>query len=442
MSRLPALSGLFPVIVCATAVLPAAVVEAAEPADRSPWSAKSSDERCTLGGAAVDADGKAAASVEISWSLGGGYLLTVSLTQLAPVAPWVLESSGKGEVRGIFAEGSRSRFTSGSIEKGEQLVRELSAGRALVLTVGTGASASRYTTGNGDVAASAHAFDECIAQMRAKPRLPSSWAAETSGRGCSLRSRLAEVPGAEIAFGVGANRALRVSVYADTFMIPDGGVLQVDLPGGKPWIIDTRLHPTAADPREKQLLDALLQLQPVPMTFTPQGAASVKLQPPLGNLEVAGPMFRDCMTAVQSVSLPPQRDFAELSYTVSEAGNSCELSGTFQIQGNALWLVLSSDGNKNSLKVTRRMVKSGYRIESLDMSGFGGPKRLTAEDAVLELDTSALANLRSDLVGAGRDFGMRMNRTESYTAQFGGRFAPLEATMYNACVEAKSSPRP
>ena len=371
-------------LTCLVAGLLPLVSEGAEPASRTPWSTHSSAERCSLYTTLADANGKkTAANLALDWRRASGHWLQLTLLESVPAAPWTLDSAGKGAALRVLSGGSRARYTDSRIENGEQLVRELSAGSSLVLTL-HGPAASRFTTPtNGS--ASSRAFQECVARVQAAPapqEPPPRWSAETSGsRNCSLSAAMPGVPGARILFHVGAKSSLVFFGTPAIFQNPGGGALRVEQSGLQPWIVDSEKVQATADSRETRLLEALIGRKTLPMTFTPRGAQSVAFLAPLGNIEVAGPMFRACMNAVKAPDLPPQLSLAELHYSVTETGKACELSGTFQIEGNAIWLVLSTDGGKHTVKVTRRMVKAGRPIEAIDLGALGGPKDFTGLDA-------------------------------------------------------------
>jgi hypothetical protein len=51
------------------------------------------------------------------------------------------------------------------------------------------------------------------------------------------------------------------------------------------------------------------------------------------------------------------------------------------------------------------------------------------------------AALRTDLVRNGRDFHIEMSPDRSYTGQFGGALAVVEAPMFEACTHTKFDAR-
>jgi hypothetical protein len=354
---------------------------------------------------------------------------------VAPNLPWTLGSSGG---KTIFWADAKSRFVSGRIDDGEQLLSALAAGRPVILTTGTGVSEQKYSTGNSGYASAVAAFRTCITQMSADFVIPPArWQAETSGRSCSMQSQVDGAPGVSLNFGYSPKRGLIFSARADSTELSKGGKLEFTPPGvPQPWKVDSESF-SSTDPAVSRLLDELRQRKQLPMTFTPLGGKPLKVRTTLNDLPLASAMFDACMTALKQPELPPQLQFTELRYVITVGDQACELTGTFQLQGNGLWLTLVSDGSKNLIKVTRRQLKAGIRINSLDLGGFGGSRDFKGQDATLELDHEAFASLRRDLVGEGRPFGITLADGAAYTGKFGGRFALVEAPMFDACARVK-----
>ena len=171
----------------------------------------------------------------------------------------------------------------------------------------------------------------------------------------------------------------------------DGGILRLVLPGDPaPFTYDTESSSVTRDPRAPALYAAIRSLKPVDMAFTPRGARPVAVRTSTDGLAVASAMFDACASALRSESLPPQYQFNELRYVVADYEDLCELTGTFQLDGNAIWVTLVSDGKKNVVKVTRRTVGKGYLIESLGLEHLDGPKKLNEPDTRYELRRSGV----------------------------------------------------
>jgi hypothetical protein len=255
-------------------------------------------------------------------------------------------------------------------------------------------------------------------------------------------SGFAGAPGVRVSFHVRQKASLSFDVTSYSKPFADGGILRIVLPGDPaPFTYDTEARSVTRDPRTPALYAAIRSLKPVEMAFTPRGAKPVAVRTSTDRLAVASAMFDACASALRSESLPPLNQFNELRYIVSEHEDLCELTGTYQLDGNAIWLTLVSDGKKNVVKATRRTVGDGYRISWLGLEHLGGPKKLTGQDATFELDAKEFAVLRGDLVRNGRDFHIEMSPDRNYTAQFGGALAVVEAPMFEACVQAKFDKR-
>ena len=178
------------------------------------------------------------------------------------------------------------------------------------------------------------------------------------------------------------------------------------------------------------------------MVFTPKGAKPIAVRTSTDGLAVASAMFDACASALRSESLPPQYKFNKSCDTsLPTTEDFCELTGTFQFDGNAIWVTLVSDGKENVVKVTRRTVGKGYLIQWLGLEHLGGPKKLSEPDTRYELGDPEFVTLRQDLVRNGRDFHIEMSRDRNYTAQFGGALAVVEAPMFEACVHSKFDTR-
>jgi hypothetical protein len=332
---------------------------------------------------ARSADGQGGATVEIGWSREGGYTAELNLWPAAPNFAWVVQTSAAR--RRVIEGQSTDRFVLSRIGNGEQIVSDLREGQALDLIVGTGAGSRQFTTGTDGAAASIAVFDSCIPNIRdaaSRPEPPARWrAGTTTGRGCEMEATVDGLPGLLLQFGAGA-KGRGFSVYADSRHLAEGGALRIELPGGAPpWLIDVRSAVSLQDPRSETVLAELRSLESLPLVFTPRGGSPVKLRTALEGLPTAIAMFDACANAMKQPDLPMQPMLTELRYAIAEHDGMCELTGTFQLRGNGMWLVLQSDGAKHVFNVTRRRLKAGDPITSLDVSGFGGPENLEKQDA-------------------------------------------------------------
>jgi len=436
---IPGRSGCLLATACALVSVLPAVVHGAQRPHATRWTTGSSFDKCTLTAMARDANGNGGATIEIGWSRDRGYTAEINLHPPAPNAAWVVETSVAK--RRVLEGRAKDRFVLSRIDSGEPIVKELGDGQALELIVGTGADAREYSTGTDGAAASVSIFNNCIPSIRdaaTRPLPPARWSASTyTGRGCEMAATIDGSPGLLLRFGAGA-KGFNFRPYADSRYLPGGGVLRVELPGGgPPWLIDLKPVGNSQDPRTETMLAELRKLQSVPLLFTPSGGSPVKLQTPVEGLASASAMFDACANAMKQPNLPVQPMFTELRYAIAEHDGICELTGTFQLRGNGLWLVLQTDGTKHEFKITRRTLKPGDPITSLDVSGFGGPKRLEAQDASYELDTEAFTSLLHDLVGEGEQFGGRLAGGEIFSTMFGGKYAVVEGPMFNACARVK-----
>jgi hypothetical protein len=272
-----------------------------------------------------------------------------------------------------------------------------------------------------------------IAEHDTGPR----WTVDTSGgRECSLDTFLPDVGGYQIAFRIRRDSALVLALENKGVGDP-GGRLRIEVPGAEPWILDSKSPTPTPGPRDVEILAALLALKPVPMTFLPSGGDPVPFPSPTDNLAIAGPIFRACAAAVKLPQAPRPPQFHEVSYSVSERRDLCSITGHYQLHGDGIWLRLTTGVGETTLDVTRRKLRMGYVVQSLDLSLLGGPKAIASDVGSFTLDEKAFAALRADLSGPGRDFGITISGTERHTAQFGGKLAGVEASMFEACLKAK-----
>jgi hypothetical protein len=423
--------------------LPALSLAAQRPDPRR-WMTGSSFDKCTLTALARSAEGEGGATVEIGWSRDGGYTAELSLWPAAPNSPWVVQTSVAK--RRVIEGGAKTRFVLSRIETGDEIVKDLREGQALDVIVGTGAHSRLFSTGTAGLTQSVVVFNNCIPEIRdaaSRPEPPARWNTGTStGRACEMVATVDGLPGLLLRFGAGA-KGRGFNVYADSRHQKDGGSLRIELPGGAPpWLIDVEAAVSSQDPRSETLLAELRRLVSLPLVFTPPGGSPVKLRTPLEGLPTASAMFDACAGAMSQPDLPVQPMFTELRYAVAEHDGICELTGTFQLRGNGMWLVLQSDGVKHAFKVTRRTLKPGDPIVSLDVSGFGGPKRLEAQDASYDLDADAFKALLDDMVGEGTRFGGRLGGGEIFSTTFGGKYAVVEGPMFQACARVKLVGKP
>lgn len=417
---------------------------AADNAATPHWTARTSPEKCELIGALLNVDGQSTGQLEIGWRSPGYYSLAISIKEPAPLAIWRFEEADLNE--SLAYQVGPWRYISVGGDAGERAKRRVAEGRSLTLMPRAGVDRHRLTTGTRGTAESLKAFDQCVATIKATPipPPPSRWAASTQGgRDCMLQlSDVSGVRGLDVRFGARPKSPLTFAVSAESHLLKDAGVLRIVLPGDpNPFTTDIGVLTVSRDPRAPALYAAIKTLKPVDMVYAPRGAKPIALRTSTDGLTLASAMFDACAAALKTESLPPQLQFNELRYVVTEEEDLCELTGTFQLDGNAIWVTLMSDGQKNVVKIARRTVGAGYQIQVLGLGRLGGPDKLTAADATFELDAKTFAALRRDLIANGRDFQIVMSRDRSYTAQFGGALAVVEAPMFEACAHAKFDTR-
>jgi hypothetical protein len=421
------------------------VADAANSDDGAQWSATSTEDKCTLAGALKDEKGNAAGKIGIHWMRSGRYTLEISVAASAPLVSWRFDTTALNE--GLAYQTGGYRYISIGGDSGERARREVAAGRSLNLIAGTNPRSHRLSTGTRGAPESLRAFDQCVAAFKAlpePPQPPPRWTASNqTGRSCSLDvADVIGVRGLHLGFGSRPKSPLTFGAGANTDLNKSRGILRIVLPGDPtPYTFDTGARSVNPDPRTPALYAAIKSLQPLDLVYTPPGAKPISTRTPTDGLAVASAMFDACATALRAESLPPRYQFNELRYIITEEENFCELTGIFQIDGNAIWVTLVGDGKKNVVKVTRRTVGAGYQIRVLGLDRLGGPKELTAQDGTFELDAKEFAAMRKDLIANGRDFQIVMSRDRSYTAQFGGALAVVEAPMFEACAHSKFDTR-
>ena len=407
-----------------------------------PWAGLNTVTHCLLQNRLSDDEGRSRARVVVTWSKKDGYELEVSISGSLSATKWQLDSMDQGTRNPVLTGKGWHLKVLG--EAGELAKREVAAGRELALSIEFRGRTLLFTSGAIGVANAMSIFDQCIAEINARPEPPPPpprWEAETQGgRHCSIRS--SGIPGLEVSFGSSTKMPLNLRVYAKATSYKDGGVMRIVLPGDPtPFTYDTTAPSATPDPRTRVLYAAIKSLKPVDVVFTPRGAKPVATRLPTEGLAAASAMFDACTAALKNAATMPQLSFSELRYVVNSQDDLCELTATFQIDGNAIWLTLVSDGKTNTFKVARRPVNEGYLINWLGLERLGGPKKLAAQDATFELDAEYFAALRRDILANGRDFHIEMSTDRSYTAQFGGVLATVEAPMFEACAHAKFDTR-
>jgi hypothetical protein len=431
-------------IAAGTLLFSCGAVSAADNASAAQWTAQVTPENCLLTGALTDPGGNAAGKIEIKLGRSGYYTLTISISNSAPLAYWRFEDVADLNERLAYQPSAYRHITIGG-DAGERARREVAEGRALSLLPRPGVDRHRLTTGTRGAADSLQVFDQCVANFKANPEPPphARWATGTQGgRDCTLRlSDISGVRGLDIYFGARHKLTLTFDVTAEENFFKSGGILKIGLPGDpNPYTYDTAVRTAKRDPRSPAVY-AAIRRNPVDMTFTPHGGKSIALRTATEGLAVAGAMFDACAKALSAETLPEQASFSELRHTVNEVDDSCELTATQQIEGNAIWLTLLSDGKKNTMKVTRRTVGNGRLIQEMKLANLGGPEKTADQDVMFELDQAQFAALRRDLVGKGRDYRVAMNSQNGYIAKFGGPHALIEAPMFEACAHSKFDTR-
>jgi hypothetical protein len=323
----------------------------------------------------------------------------------------------------------------------------LLAGRAFELVVESpGRPAQLYSTGVVGVKQAIATLDRCIEDAKHAAQPPAArWTASTSGtmgaQSCSLNvSALLGIEGVKGGFDTVRSRNARFSASSSPSYFADGGTLRIDLPGAKEsWELDTEKPAAGTDTYSAILLSQLARGVSPKMAFIPRGRISVPVSMPLENWKPAAAMFDACRAAA-SVGAPQTIvSYTELRHAVEETPEGCVLTGTYQLLGNGIWLVLTTEGGKPALKVTHRTLGNGYKLQSMDLRKFGGSGRVMAADTTLPLDAATFAEVRRGLLGSGVEFGIEMPRSKTYAAPFGGEPGRIEAAMFEACVKAKQA---
>jgi hypothetical protein len=420
--------------------------------DPAPWEFERVRESCVIRHE-VDGPEGSIARVELSWRDEGGAGASGTMHRAFPPGSRMTLRFA-GEVR-EWHYGSGYPTLMFSIERFAKARANLLAGNPVDLILETrGKRAQTYTTGVAGVKKAIDALDRCIESARQNSTQPAArWTATTSGtmgvRSCSLDvAGLIGIDGVDGSFHAVRAGGVIFGASSSPNVRPDGGVLRIDLPGTEPWVFDTEMYATAdksrAPPSEHQTRSSILLrelargLSPT-MAFTPRGGKAVPVSMTLENWKVAKSMFDACTSA--SMGPKPARpvSYTDLRHIVEERPDFCQLTATYQLHGNGIWLVLTSERGKAALKVTHRVVGKGFKLTSMDLRAFGGSGNVTAPDTTLPLDAATFATVRQGLVGAGVEFGIAMSRTESFAAPFGGELGRIEAAMFEACVKARST---
>ncbi len=418
------------------AALLAAACAKREPFVPPQWVSTPQLNSCDLTTGLHDSGGTNRGNLRVTWAEGEHYILELRLTRQSSEG-WHFEAGDAGGQREYNS--GNTPFQLAGLDKGEHLMRDLSDGKAVAVRYESGARIGAPTAG----AETMRAFQKCIADIRARPPPeppPARWTVESqSGRDCSLRlSRFENVPALNFSFRLNERGDLGFALGSnDPQAFPDGGEFRVE-GAAERFDLEMDRGPQAQRRNTMTLLTSLRKSVPLDMTFTPKGGKRLRLKITTAGLDVRGAMFEACVRALDEPVLPPRHSLRSVRFTVSENENVCELTGVYQVYGNSLWLTHVTDGEKNLLKVTRRVGKSQNQVGSLDLSRLGGPKDFDADDGSFEIPAAAFTALRKDLRGAGRGFGMNFTSGKTYDkVSHGGSFALVEAPMFDACVRVK-----
>jgi hypothetical protein len=422
-----------------------AAASAAHAAGAAPWEFKREDGSCAIHHEVEGADGSIARAT-VSWrdeEGGGGAIATIhrSLPRGTRVTS---RFAGSGDER---QHGPMRQMYMIGIEGFAKARAHLLAGRALELVVESrGQRAQLYATGVVGVKQAIAALDRCIedAKRAAQPQA-ARWTATTSGtmgaQACSLSvSGMIGIEGVAGTFSAIRPNGVRFDASSSPSYFANGGALRIDLPGAKgSWMLDTEQYDAATDSRSATLLSQLASGASPKMAFIPRGRQAVPVSMPLENWKPAAAMFDACRAAASGGMPQKIVSYTELRHAVEETPEGCLLTGTYQLLGNGIWLVLTTEGGKPALKVTHRTLGNGYKLQSMDLRRFGGRRNVTAPDTTLPIDAATFAEVRRGLVGSGVEFGIEMPQSKTYAAPFGGELGRIEAAMFEACVKAKQA---
>jgi hypothetical protein len=409
----------------------------------SRWEFERERDSCTIHQEFEGADGTIARAT-LSWHDGGGGAIVRFHRSLPRGTRVTTGFAGTADGR---HNGNGFRIHAASIEGFAKSRAHLLAGRAIELVVESpGQSAQRYTTGVLGVREAIAELDRCIesAKQAAQPAA-ARWTATTGGTmaapACSLSaSGMIGIDGVEASFNAIRPNGISFGARSSSSYFVDGGTLRIDLPGAKePWVLDTEKYVGGAATDPSTLLGLLARGVSPKMAFTPRGRQAIPVSLPLENWKAAAAMFDACRSAAYGGAPRKLVSYRELRHVVEERPEGCYLTATYQLQGNGIWLVLTTEGGKPALKVTHRTLGNGYKLQSMDLRTFGGSGKVTAPDTTLSLDAATFAEVRRRLVGSGVEFGIEMPRPKTYVVPFGGEYGRIEAAMFEACVKAKQA---
>jgi hypothetical protein len=386
--------------------------------------------------------GGSLARATLSWRDGSGGAIAKFHRSLPRGSRVTTGFAGTDEGR---HNGNGYRVHATSIEGFAKTRAHLLAGRAIELVVESpGQSVQRYTTGVVGVREAIAALDRCIEGARQAAQPPAArWTATTGGTmaapACSLSvSGMLGIDGVEGSFDTIRPNGLSFGAHSSSSYFADGGTLLIDLPGAKePWILDTEKHVRGAPSHPSTLLGLLARGVSPKMAFTPRGRRAIPVSLPLENWKAAAAMFDACRSAASGDAPRKLVSYRELRHVVEERPEGCFLTATYQLEGNGIWLVLTTEGGKPALKITHRTLGNGYKLQSMDLRKFGGSRKVTAPDTTLPMDAPTFAQVRRELVGSGVEFGIEMPRSKTYLAPFGGDVGRIEAAMFEACVKTR-----
>jgi hypothetical protein len=408
----------------------------------SPWEFQREDGSCAIHHDLEGADGSIARA-SLSWRDEGGGGALATFYRSPPSGSRV--TSRFAGTRDERPHGPMRQISMVSIEGFAKARAHLLASRAIELVVESrGQSALHYTTGIVGVKQAVAALDRCIEGAKQAAQRPAArWTATTSGtmgaQACSLSvDGMVGIEGVDGSFSAIRPNGVRFDLRSSPSYFADGGTLRIDLSGAKEsWMLDTESYMRGTDARSSALLSQLARGVSPKMAFIPRGRPAVPVSMPLENWKAAAAMFDACRGAASGGAPQKIVSYTELRHVVEERPEACELTATYQLQGNGIWLVLTTEGGKPALKITHRTLGNGYKLQSMDLRKFGGSRRMTAPDTTLPIDAATFTAVRRGLVGSGVEFGIEMPRSKTYLAPFGGELGRIEAVMFEACVKAK-----
>jgi hypothetical protein len=411
-------------------------VTVAHAASPPAWVLQAAEGSCALRHPFIEPGGATFAQIEILWDSEFGDELRVKLFGRDAGHAFRLVQSG---TRNAW---SRSGNETGPVAKGFDVFNvmgPLGDGAPLTLVLETARGKPRqYSTGAAQVRESVAAFNRCKHDKQPADRRDSAfWSAESQRSSCSLSTSIDEAPGLQLYIHSRRVGGAALAVFAADRFYPQGGVLRLEMPGERtPWDIDTNADELSTDPRLLSLLRALRGAQAVRLAFTPRGMPAEALKTPVAGLPAAAAMFDACVSATSGPVVPKAVPGTGPSYAV-DGESTCTLTATYQLFGSSLWLALSTDGGKPSLKITRRKVRNDEQVVMLDLESLGGSAKFMAPDADLAIGAAAFARLRADLRTTGRPVQAVLESRKALKVDFGGEYAVVETAMFDACVHTK-----